>query len=136
MRKLIFIVSLIMVPFLVTGSGHHVTPDYRSVKQDEVKVIYFHVTRRCATCIAVENVSRNYIDKVFGDRVDFSSHNLDKKESRELAEKYKVSGQALIVVKGDVKSDITGPAFMNALNKPQKLEELLFETINPLLLIE
>lgn len=132
MKKLLIIAALFMVPLFTL----HVFPVMADSSNEEVKVFYFHLTRRCATCTAVENVSRNYLEKVYGDRVMFESYNLDKKEEKEIADLYKVSGQALIVVKGDLKVDLTAAAFMNALSKPEKLEVLLFETVNPLLVVD
>ena len=133
MRKLFILI------FLFSGlrgfgysSGEEMV--YALMHQDSrVEVFYFHLTRRCATCKAVENVTRNYVEKRYDDRVKFTALNLDEKEGRIVAEKHGVNGQALIIVSGDSTTDITGKAFMNALKSPEKLEELIAEIIDPLM---
>ncbi|MEZ5000677.1 MAG: nitrophenyl compound nitroreductase subunit ArsF family protein [Bacteroidales bacterium] len=134
MRKLFTFFILVLTGL---GAGYSATPD-KAIEppQDDkqVEVFYFHLTRRCATCKAVENVTRNYVEKRYGDSVSFKALNLDEKEGRSVADKHHVSGQALIIVGGETTTDITGKAFMNALNNPEKLEELISEIIDPLLI--
>lgn len=133
----IFLFAVMMVAG-TAGSAFSQDPVNKAIasQEQDVKVLYFHLTRRCATCLAVENVSQSYIEKIYGDRVIFEAYNLDNNDAKEIAKKYEIAGQALIIVKGDNKTDITAKAFMNALNKPEKLEELLSETVDPLLIIE
>lgn len=131
---------LLFVFIIITGLGCTAKSSAKdkmvTAQEEQVQVLYFHLTRRCATCMAVENVSRNYIEKVYGDRVKFESYNLDEQKAREIAEKHKVSGQALIIVSGDTRYDITAKAFMNALKNPEKLEELLKQNVDPLIIKE
>lgn len=100
---------------------------------DPVKVFYFHSTRRCATCEAVEAVTREAIREYYGTRVSFESVNREEDAANPLIAKFKVSGQALLVVKGSNVFDLTGDAFMYARNKPDKLKKTLKAKIDSLL---
>jgi len=121
--------SLILLLLLVGLSGLDAMQKGEFQKSNDIKVYYFHATRRCVTCEAVENVSRKAIKDNYGDEIDFIVINREKEENLALVEKYKVSGQTLIVVKDDKVENLTNAAFMNARKKPGKLEELLISTI-------
>ena len=105
---------------------------------EKVEVYYFHNTRRCVTCTAVENVTvaaleKYYSDELKNESVTFKSIDLEESDSEEIAEKLKISGQTLLVVSGDKKENLTTDAFMNARNNPEKFKELIKSTIDPLL---
>lgn len=102
-------------------------------KNKGVQVYYFHYTRRCATCNAVEEVSKQSLKEYYGDKVAFASVNLDDATSEELAKKLNVEGQTLLVVNGPERFDLTNDAFMNVNSKPEKLKALIKKTIDPLL---
>jgi len=105
-----------------------------AVEQTEVSVYYFHFERRCATCKAVESVSKEAISDLYGDKVKFNALNLDDEEGKKTAERLGVSGQALLVIQGNKRTDLTTDAFMNAVNKPEELKNKLEKTIDPLAL--
>lgn len=102
-------------------------------KADKVEVYYFHYTRRCATCNAVESVSKDAITELYGDKVSFAGYNLDEADGQAKGKELEVSGQTLLIVSGDTKINLTNEGFMNARTNPGKLKEILKEKINPLL---
>jgi len=102
-------------------------------KSDEVCVYYFHNTRRCATCEAVESESQKAVTELYGDRVRFEAYNLEEDTGEEKAEELGVSGQTLLIVGGDTKVNITNEGFMNARNNPGKLKQIIKEKIDPML---
>ncbi|WP_163708678.1 nitrophenyl compound nitroreductase subunit ArsF family protein [Mangrovibacterium lignilyticum] len=99
----------------------------------DVKAYYFHATRRCETCQAVEEVSKEAIQEYYGNQVEFLSVNSDEDASETLIEKYKVSGQTLIIVKGNKIIDLTTDAFLNARTNPEKLKAKIKASIDPLI---
>ena len=104
------------------------------VKQgDKVEVFYFHSTRRCETCKAVEEVSKTSIAELYGETVTFTGYNLDEPESAKKAEELEVSGQTLLIVSGDAKINITNDGFMYARSNPEKLKQIIKEKIDPLI---
>lgn len=98
--------------------------------KSEVKAYYFHATRRCATCEAVEKVTREALKAYYGDQVKLQSIDREKDSKNPLLKKYKVSGQTLLIVKGDQVENLTNTAFLNARTKPEKLKAKLKETID------
>ncbi|MGQ7871427.1 nitrophenyl compound nitroreductase subunit ArsF family protein [Sunxiuqinia sp. sy24] len=98
--------------------------------QTDVKAYYFHATRRCATCQAVEKVTKEALKEYYGEQVKFQSINREKDSKNPLLEKYKVSGQTLLIVKGDQVENLTNTAFLNARTKPEKLKAKLKATID------
>lgn len=103
-----------------------------------VEVYYFHLTRRCATCQAVENESEAALQKLYPEelrsgKIIFMSVNLEEESNEALAEKLHVSGQSLLVVKGDKQVNLTNDGFMYARSNPEKLEASLKDAIDPIL---
>jgi hypothetical protein len=100
---------------------------------DKVEVYYFHYTRRCATCNAVENVSKEAVVELYGDKVSFTGYNLEDEAGKTKGDELEVSGQTLLIVAGDIKINITNEGFMNARSNPDKLKAIIKEKIDPLL---
>ncbi len=87
----------------------------------KVEVYYFHYSRRCNTCVSVEENAKLALETLYADKVKsgeytFTVLNLDDASSKPLAEKLSVGGQSLLVVCGTKKVDITDKGFMNAHN--------------------
>jgi hypothetical protein len=102
-------------------------------KVSEVKVYYFHSTRRCVTCEAVEAVSKEAINEYYGNKVSFESINREEDKDNSLVAKYKISGTALLIVNGKEKMDITNEAFLNARTNPDKFKSKLKSTIDSMM---
>ncbi|HOO84228.1 MAG TPA: nitrophenyl compound nitroreductase subunit ArsF family protein, partial [Prolixibacteraceae bacterium] len=95
-----------------------------------VEVIYFHATRRCATCNAVEEVTKEVLNDVYENKIKFTSIDREQDKKNSLLKKHKVNGQTLLIIKGDKVVNLTNDAFMYARTNPEKLKEKLKETIN------
>jgi hypothetical protein len=102
-------------------------------KSSEVKAYYFHATRRCATCEAVESVSKEAIQEYYGGKVTFESFNREDEKNEDILAKYKVSGTALLIVKGSKIVNMTNDAFLNARNNPDKFKSKLKSTIDSMI---
>ncbi len=103
------------------------------VEAKDVQVYYFHATRRCATCEAVEKVTKETVTVNYAEKVSFTSINREEDENKALVKKYKVSGQTLLVIKGDKVINLTSDAFMNARTNPEKFEAKLKEELDKLI---
>ena len=104
----------------------------------DVQVYYFHNTKRCATCNAVEDETRValemfYEEKMKAGTIDFTSLNLEEEEGKTMAEALQVSGQTLLIVKGETHINLTNEGFMNARTNPTKFHELIKTQIDNLL---
>jgi len=124
MKKQIYLLTLIfLLPFAVTLKGNNPPAG----KPGKIEVYYFHYERRCATCIAVEDETKNSLNELYpaqmkkGD-IAFRSVNLEEKSGEALADKLKVAGQSLVIVKDGKVTDLTDKAFMYAKSEPDKLK--------------
>ncbi len=99
----------------------------------KVEAYYFHFSSRCVTCKTVESEAKANIESLYGGKVRFTAINLDDDSSKALAEKLKVSGQSLLLVKGDSKINITNEGFMYARSNPEKFKSIIKEKVDGLL---
>jgi len=97
-----------------------------------VNVLYFRVKQRCETCDAVVRITQNTIATTYAgnNKVRFIEIENSLKSNEALVEKYEVTWNALIIVKGDNAIDITQRAFLNAVNNAQTLENLIKSEVN------
>jgi len=107
-------------------------------ENSELQVYYFHFTVRCATCNAVENETRVALEMFYDDQVKegniaFASLNLDEEDGKKLAEQLRVSGQTLLLVKGDQMVNLTNEGFMNARTNSGKFHAILKSNIDKML---
>ncbi len=129
-----------MTPFIgctgQTTSKEAVTAGNNS---DKIEAYYFHFTARCTTCRTVEAKAKEDLESLYPDQVKqglitFQSLNLEEAPNKTLADKLGVSGQALLLVKGDQKINLTNEGFMYAVSKPEKFKEIIKEKVDGLLI--
>ena len=139
MIKLRLIIALLFLGIIPMTYGQ-TDEQISSVSQDEetIEVYYFHNTRRCATCQAVEDESKKALEEYFAEQLEngsliFLSINLEEETNEKLAESLEVAGQSLLVVKGDEIVDLTNDGFKYARSNPEKLHESLKDTIDGML---
>jgi len=99
----------------------------------KVDVYYFHLNTRCATCKAVESEAKQDIKELFGNDVIFAAYNLDEKAGEIKGKELDVNSQTLLVVKGDIKINLTNEGFLYAQTNPDKFRKIIEEKIKPLL---
>ena len=133
MRTLI--VSILTCLILVScDNGNQKKDVVQTVVNDDptVYVYYFHTKLRCKGCNAVESVTRQTVkDNYEGNNsVKYIEVNLDGEEDEHLIEKYRVAWNTLIIIKGDMKVNITNDAFAWAENSPEVLTEQIITEVN------
>lgn len=98
-------------------------------EESAIEVYYFHATRRCATCNAVEEVTKAALAEKYGDTIRFFSINREEEKDHPLIKQHQLNGQTLLIIKGDKAENLTNYAFMNARTHPDRLKDKLIETI-------
>ena len=138
--KAIKIMFLLIVTVSVSACNAQTSQDQNSsvADTDELQVYYFHFTKRCATCNAVENEAKVALEMFYADQlkegnIAFISLNLEEDDGKKMADQLKVSGQTLLLVRGDQMVNLTNEGFMNARTKPDKYHEILKSNIDKLL---
>ncbi len=106
---------------------------------DKIEAYYFHFTARCVTCRTIEAKAKENLEVLYPNQVKqglitFQSVNLEEASSKSLAERLGVSGQTLLLVKGDQKINLTNEGFMYAVGKPEKFKEIINEKVDGLLI--
>lgn len=114
------------------------TPKAVNTISEDLQVYYFHNTKRCATCNAVEEETKMalemfYEKKVKSGSIEFTSLNLEEDEGKKMAETLHISGQTLLLVKGETQVNLTNEGFMNARTNPTKFHEIIKAQIDKLL---
>jgi len=134
-RMNLLFIGLILISLTFVGTAQSQNNDAQaSIKANSnVEVYYFHMTRRCLTCQAVEDVTKEALKEFYGDKVPFSGYNLDEDTGKEKGESLDISGQTLVIVSGDSKINITNEGFMYARSNPDKLKQLIKEKVDALL---
>ncbi len=123
------ILFLFVMAFVFVGNAE--TSKSSKVEGEKTKVYYFHSTRRCATCMAIEKETKSvlkeqtYSEANENGELIFKSYNIENAVNKKLVEELGVTGSSLFVIKGEDKIDLTSKAFMYALNQPEKLREAL-----------
>ena len=141
MKKFNSVFVLLLIAFsFITLNGFAVEKKAQAAvaKSTKVEVYYFHYTRRCVTCQAIEDETQKSIAELYPAalkeaKIRFQSVNLDTKGTEALAQKCKAEGQALLVISGNKRVDLTEQAFMYAKASPAKFKAELKKVIDPLL---
>jgi len=131
--KVFVVVAMYLMTMSCSAQTNKSEENTKILKAEKVEVFYFHYTRRCATCNAVESVSKEAVAELYGNKVSFAGYNLDDADGEAKGKELQVSGQTLLIVAGDTKINITNEGFMNARNNPEKLKAIIKEKIDPLL---
>lgn len=125
--------ALIIMLFVFAGTAE--TEKSLKVETEKTKVYYFHNTRRCPTCMAIEKETKKVLkEQPFADAKEkgdlvFKSYNAENAVNKKLVKELGVTGSALIVVKGNEKVDLTSKGFMYGLKQPEKLRQALRDAL-------
>lgn len=130
---------LIFLGTIFSGQAQSVEADNEKTEVDKeiIEVYYFHNTHRCATCKAVETVTKSTLEESYPEqmkagKIIFQSLNIEDDVNEPLARKLNVSGQTLLFVKNGKKKDLTNDAFLYARTKPDKLQEKIIKAVDSL----
>lgn len=135
------IITLLLIAPIIACTGQTSIKDVKvsADNSDKIEAYYFHFTARCVTCKTIEakakeNLEALYPNQVKNGLITFKSINLDEASSKPLAEKLGVSGQTLLLVKGDQKINLTNEGFLYAVVKPEKFKEVINEKVAGLMI--
>lgn len=135
----IVITFLLIAPFVAcTGQSSNKEVKTSISNSDKIEVYYFHFTSRCTTCRTVEarakeNLEALYPAEVKKGLITFNSLNLEEQSTNPVAEKLGVTGQTLLLVKGDTKINLTNEGFMYTVARPEKFKEIINEKVESLM---
>ena len=131
--KKLIVIYLALFAGMLTCLSQSTESNNTEKKSSKVAMYYFHHTRRCATCNAVERVTKETLSELYGQDVVLTSLNLDIPEDKKKGKELNVHGQSLLIVSGKTTINVTNEGFLYARSKPEKLKRILKEKIDPLL---
>jgi len=134
MKKVIFLsFAILLVMSSLSCNAQTSKMATQNSASAKVEAYYFHLTARCITCKAVEAEAKKDLEALYGGKVTFQSINIEDDASKAIVEKLKISGQTLLIVKGDTKINLTNEGFLYARNNPEKFKSIIKEKVDGLL---
>ena len=125
----------------VSCSGYS-QQDNKTSSGDQAKVLvyFFHGTHRCTGCINAEKATVAVLNDLYKSHLDqgiikFQSINIEEPQYKELAEKYQVAWNMLLIVPSSddsKKTELTEEAFAYGTN-PEGLKPYIKTAIDPIL---
>ena len=135
MKSIIVKILLLTSPLLLTGNLA-AQKNVGATGASRIEVIDFHSTHRCKTCLAIESIAREVVEKEFPNefgsgKIVFKTVDVDDERNAKIAEKFEAAGTALFVYncKTGQAYDLTDAGFSYALNNEAKLREQIRNAI-------
>ncbi|WP_290535660.1 nitrophenyl compound nitroreductase subunit ArsF family protein [Alistipes sp.] len=135
-RRLLSILALLLVACGGNGSSNRSqasTPEperEQAAPSEQVEVLYFHGKKRCATCNAIERLTKETVEGL--GRRDITVRILEIEQNEELARRYGVAWSSLLVIRGDSVRNLTRMGFSLARNRPEEFRARLTDTLTQL----
>ena len=139
MRRIMSFLSVIVFSLTFYSCNNNPAIQQQDDSDAELRVYFFHLTARCTACNAVETETQVILNEYFKAQIDsgiikFRSFNIDKKENKNIVEKYQISYTSLLLISADgTITDFTSTSLNYASLNPTRFEELLKAEINKLI---
>jgi len=131
--KKTYLFNLLVILLISSISAIAQVQKKETVAANQIEAYYFYNATRCVTCKTVESEAKADLINLYGDQVTFKALNLEDDATKPIAEKLKVSGQTLLIVKGDQKINLTNEGFLYAVTNPAKFKSIIKAKVDPLL---
>lgn len=142
MKRIVLWMMLSLGLFACGGSNSKTQKDNDADNtKDRIEVLYFHGKQRCATCMAIEQRTRETLDEQFADELKngslvFRVIDISQPENEALADKYEVTWSSLYLCQWkagrETPENLTEFAFGNARKAPEAFKAGLAARIREL----
>lgn len=129
--KKILLGILMMLSMQACQAGQNKSANAQA-ERAEIEVMYFHGKQRCVTCRTIEQVVEEVMQTELQEAVASGKLHyraIDLTEETKLADQYEVSWSSLIIDKNGTVYNLTDEAFSYARSNPDKLKEIIRQTI-------
>ncbi|MEG1909365.1 MAG: nitrophenyl compound nitroreductase subunit ArsF family protein [Bacteroidales bacterium] len=143
MKKVIF---ALIAMIALTSCGNKQNANFKTAvngtQKALVEVLYFHGKQRCVTCNAIENLTKEVIEKDFAQafkdgKIVFRVIDISTKEGEKIADKYEVTWSSLFINKWqdgkESKNNMTDFGFSYAKSSPEVFKVGMKKKIESLL---
>ena len=122
----------------VTGCAGSQKKEASNRQDNKLQVLYFHGKQRCVTCRAIEDLTKEVVEKDYTDAfkngaIQFTAIDFSEPEGEAIADRYEVAWSSLLLVKGDKVFDMTDAGFSMAKSHPEAFKSKLKEQIEKML---
>ena len=126
-----FILSCVLIVLgILTNNAQTAKKEISVVTPDKIEAYYFHFNARCETCRAVESEAKSDIETLYPGKATFQAVNMDDAAGKLIADRLKISGQTLLIVKGNKRINLTNEGFMYATTNPAKLKSIIKQKVD------
>lgn len=129
MKKIIFFCIFMMT--LMSCKNAAIKKEEEKADPDKVQVLYFHTKKRCITCNAIEQLTKEVVDSLANDKIVMRI--IDISENEKLADKYEVTWSSLIIDKDGTIKNLTDTGFSYARTNPDQFKVALTEALQNML---
>ncbi len=101
-------------------------------KEDVVEILYFHGKKRCITCQAIEDLTKEVVEESFADAINnkklvFKIVDFSTPDGEKIANEYEIAWSAILINKWEggkeTVNDLTKFGFAKAKNFPEEYKE-------------
>lgn len=138
----IVVMALCMIVGVVSFAQGKSTQAAKAANGNVVEVMYFHGKQRCVTCLAIEKLTKEVVEKDFAKevkqgKVRYREIDISTDEGEKIADRYEVTWSSLFVNqwkgKKETRNNMTKFGFANARKDPDAFKAGLRDKINVLL---
>lgn len=138
----IVVMALCMIVGVVSFAQGKSTQAAKAANGNVVEVMYFHDKQRCVTCLAIEKLTKEVVEKDFAKevkqgKVRYREIDISTAEGEKIADRYEVTWSSLFVNqwkgKKETRNNMTKFGFANARKDPDAFKAGLRNKINELL---
>lgn len=138
----IVVMALCMIVGVVSFAQGKSTQAAKAANGNVVEVMYFHGKQRCVTCLAIEKLTKEVVEKDFAKevkqgKVRYREIDISTAEGEKIADRYEVTWSSLFVNqwkgKKETRNNMTKFGFANARKDPDAFKAGLRNKINELL---
>lgn len=138
----IVVMALCMIVGVVSFAQGKSTQAAKAANGNVVEVMYFHGKQRCVTCLAIEKLTKEVVEKDFAKevkqgKVRYREIDISTDEGEKIADRYEVTWSSLFVNqwkgKKETRNNMTKFGFANARKEPDAFKAGLRDKINELL---
>lgn len=138
----IVVMALCMIVGVVSFAQGKSTQAAKAANGNVVEVMYFHGKQRCVTCMAIEKLTKEVVEKDFAKevkqgKVRYREIDISTDEGEKIADRYEVTWSSLFVNqwkgKKETRNNMTKFGFANARKEPDAFKAGLRDKINELL---
>ena len=130
MKHILLLIVVITSLISCGGNLSKKQVNVQAKQADVTEVLYFHGKQRCATCNAIEKLTKEVIDSLANKDIVVRVIDISKKENEAIADKYEVTWSSLVLDRNGKVENLTAMGFSYAKGEPEIFKAKLIDAID------